>query len=66
MLSRMGGDRMPNQSPQLNTGSFDITDLFGNTSHNWDTIGPALWVLFGVMFGAWVVRKIIKRTKGDD
>lgn len=47
-------------------GNFDITELFANLTHNWNTLGPALWVLFGIMFGGWLIRKIIRGVKGDD
>lgn len=66
MLDGFGGDHMPDQHPRLNVGSFDMADLFGNTSHNWDTIGPALWILFGTLFAGWLLRKIIRGWKGDD
>jgi len=43
-----------------------IQDLFSNFAHNWNTLMPALAVLFGVLFGGWVIRKIIKNIRGDD
>lgn len=55
-------DRMPVWSDS----SFSMGDLFSNTGHNWDTLTPVISVLFGVMFGAWLLRMIIKRTRGDD
>lgn len=44
----------------------DIRDLFANFGHNWSTLSPALWVLFGIIFGTFVLGKIIKNVKGDD
>lgn len=43
-----------------------LQDLLSNLSHNWHTLGPALWVLFGIIFGTFVLKKIIKNVKGDD
>ena len=36
-----------------------INDLFTFFGINWATLGPALWVLFGTLFGFFVL-KIIK------
>lgn len=27
---------------------------------------PALAVLFGVLFGGWLIRKIVQKVRGDD
>jgi len=36
-----------------------ISDLFMFFGINWNTLGPALWVLFGTLFGFFVL-KILK------
>lgn len=43
-----------------------IADLFANFTHNWGTLSPVLAVLFGVIFGTFVIRKILKRVRGED
>lgn len=42
-----------------------IEDLFANLGHNWNTLGPALWTLFGIIFGTYLIRKIMEHVKGD-
>lgn len=42
-----------------------IQDLFRFFGINWDTLSPALWVLFGTLF-AFFVAKIIKDRFGSD
>lgn len=37
----------------------DITDLFHYFGINWSTLSPALWVLFGVLAGFFIL-KILK------
>lgn len=34
----------------------DISKLFMFFGINWDTLGPALWLLFGTLFGFFVLR----------
>ncbi|MNO48604.1 hypothetical protein D3C76_389400 [compost metagenome] len=43
-----------------------VDDLFANLGHNWTTLWPALAVLFGVIFGGFVFRKVIKYVRGED
>lgn len=52
----MQGDKIPdvNYSPP-------ISDLFANFAHNWNTLSPALWLLFGVLAGYFIL-KIVKRV----
>jgi len=38
----------------------DITDLFTFFGINWNTLGPVLWLLFGVLF-AFIVLKVLKQ-----
>lgn len=42
-----------------------VDDLFSNLSHNWVTLWPALAVLFGVLFGSFVLNKVIKNIRGE-
>jgi hypothetical protein len=35
-------------------------DLFANFAHNWNTLSPALWLLFGVLI-AFFYLKVIKK-----
>lgn len=41
-----------------------ITDLFTFFGINWDTLAPALWLLFGTLF-AFFVLKIVKQNGAD-
>lgn len=43
----------------------DINDLFHYFGINWETLSPALWVLFGTLF-AFFVLKILKDRFGSD
>jgi hypothetical protein len=43
-----------------------IEDLFANFQHNWGTLSPALFLLFGILFAFFMAKKIIKIVKGDD
>jgi hypothetical protein len=42
-----------------------IEDLLSNFAHNWHTLGPVLWVLFGTLFGTFLVKKVINKVRGD-
>ena len=55
-----------NRMPVWSGNDFSMSDLFANTGHNWNTLTPVISILFGVMFGAFILRSIIKRTRGDD
>lgn len=57
-MNRIQGDLIPPGPP--------IDDLFANLGHNWDTLWPVLAVLFGVLFGSFVLNKVIKRVRGED
>lgn len=36
----------------------EIGDLFANFFYNWETLSPAIFVLLGVFFGSFLLRKI--------
>lgn len=57
-MTRMQSDLIPPGPP--------VDDLFANLGHNWTTLWPALAVLFGVIFGGFVFRKVIKYVRGED
>ncbi|MNW41500.1 hypothetical protein D3C74_186410 [compost metagenome] len=57
-MTRMPSDLIPASPP--------VDDLFANLGHNWTTLWPALAVLFGVLFGTFVLNKIIKKFRGED
>lgn len=38
----------------------DIGNLFEYFAINWETLSPALWVLFGILFGFFVLRIVFK------
>lgn len=42
-----------------------ISDLFANFAHNWQTLSPALWVLYGVLAGFFILM-ILKRIYWSD
>ncbi|MFH5781822.1 hypothetical protein [Heyndrickxia oleronia] len=39
-------------------------DIFRNFAFNWDTLSPALWLLFGTLFGFFIL-KLLKDRFGD-
>lgn len=41
-----------------------INDLFANFAHNWLTLSPALWLLYGVLAGFFILM-ILKRVYKD-
>lgn len=43
-----------------------IGDLFGNFFYNWATLSPVLTVLFGILFAAFLAKKIKNKFFGDD
>jgi hypothetical protein len=43
----------------------DINDLFANFYHNWDTLSPALWLLYGTLF-AFFLLGVLKKKYYDD
>lgn len=43
----------------------DIRDLFANLQLNWSTMMPILVVLFGVIFGTFLAKKIMNRVRGE-
>jgi hypothetical protein len=47
------------------TYSPDINDLFHYFGVNWDTLSPALWLLYGVLF-AFAVLAILKHFYSGD
>lgn len=53
---------MSSPKPNMN---YSMGDLFGNFALNWETLSPALWVLFGVLFGTWLVKKVYDRFVGE-
>lgn len=56
----MQGDKIPDVSY-----SPPISDLFANFALNWNTLSPALWLLYGVLAGFFIL-KILKRVNGGD
>lgn len=42
-----------------------VGDLISNFTHNWGTLMPVLVLLFGILFGTFVIRKVYKHLKGD-
>lgn len=35
-----------------------IGDLFANLTLNWSTLAPVLSLLFGILFGTWLIMKV--------
>lgn len=56
----MFSDRVPDI-----TYSPPIQDLFANFERNWNAIGPAMWTLLGIIFGTFLIRKILEHVRGD-
>ena len=42
-----------------------ISDLFKFFGYNWTTLGPALWLLFGTLFGFFVLYLLKIYYRGD-
>jgi hypothetical protein len=56
-------------SPNIPDVPFELTsglmnDLFRNFTLNWGTLSPVLWVLYGVLFGFFVL-KLLKEKFTD-
>lgn len=60
-MINLRSDRMP----EIPAGP-SIGDLFSNLSNNWSMMSPALYLLFGVMFGSYILMRIFKRVRGTD
>ncbi|RJG23303.1 hypothetical protein DQX05_13815 [Paenibacillus thiaminolyticus] len=41
-----------------------VTDLFANLANNWYHLGTVLVVLFGTLFGTWLLRKVYMHVRG--
>jgi hypothetical protein len=52
----MHSDNIPN----VRTDTYNMSDLFHYFGMNWDTLSPALYVLYGVLF-AFFLLAILKR-----
>ncbi|WP_170948158.1 hypothetical protein [Paenibacillus sp. 7516] len=50
-------DRMP----EIPAGP-PISDLFANLALNWSTLMPVLAILFGTIFGTWLLMKVKRNT----
>ena len=61
MNELLHSDRMPviPQGPP-------VTDLFANLGQNWSVLSPALSLLFGILFGSFLIMKIVKHVRGSD
>ncbi len=56
----LNSPNIPNVPFQLSDGH--MSELFRNFMINWDTLSPVLWLLFGTLFGLFVVKLIKDRT----
>jgi len=50
--------------PEINY-SPPISDLFANFGHNWQTLSPALWLLYGTLT-AFMILALIKKFYKDE
>jgi hypothetical protein len=41
-------------------------DVFSNLTLNWSTLSPVLYLLFGTIFGTWLLKKFIDTYRGND
>ena len=49
-------DLHSSNSPNVQVGSL-VPDLLANFAINWFTLSPVLVVLFGILFGFWLLRR---------
>lgn len=56
---------MSNGIPSINY-SPDITELFRNFAHNWSTLSPALWLLYGTLAAFFLLGLLKKKLSDDD
>ena len=64
--SQFVGIRQSELMPKFETGFFNINDLFANAQLNWMTLWPAMAVLLGILFGTFLLRKLLRKIRGED
>jgi hypothetical protein len=55
----LDSENIPDVPTQI--GHSEMLDLFRNFTFNWDTLSPALWLLFGTLLGFSIFKMIKNR-----